>query len=120
MDSLPVRLVAGAIIPSVATIVFNLFNFFFDNYQARPFPVASASTYDIAPGCVFSMIGICVAIKDRAMESKLMVTSILLILFLLAGDFLVPPFLLIDRGYMIGIVDMVAFSVLCWAIREAG
>ncbi len=120
MDSLWVKIVAGAIIPSVATVIFNLFNFFFENYQTRPLPPVSASTFDIASGCIFSLVGICVAVKDQALESKLMVLTMLLILVLLAGDFLVPAFLPVDRIHMVAGVDAVAWGALCLAIWRAG
>ncbi len=83
-------------------------------------PTASASMFDIASGCIFSIVGISVAVKDRAMESKLMVLTMLLILVLLAGDFLVPAFLSVDRLYMVLAVDAVAFVALCLAIWKAG
>ncbi len=54
------------------------------------------------------------------MESKLMVLTIFLILVLLAGDFLVPAFLSVERIYMVELVDAVAFGVLCRAIVKAG
>ncbi len=120
MDNLLVKLGAGAVIPSAATIIFNLLNFFFENHQTHPLPTASASTYDIASGCIFSLVGISVAVKDRAMESKLLVLSMLLILLWLGGDFLVPAFLSVDQLYMVPVVDAIAFGALCWAIVKAG
>jgi len=120
LDSIWVKLAAGAFIPSLATIIFNCFNFFFENYQTRPMPPVSASNFDIASGCIFSIVGISVAVKDRAMESKLMVLTIFLILVLLAGDFLVPAFLSVERIYMVELVDAVAFGALCRAIVKAG
>jgi hypothetical protein len=82
-------------------------------------PTAGASMFDIASGCIFSIVGISVAVKDRAMESKLMVLTILLILVLLAGDFLVPAFLSVNRLYMVVLVDMIAFCTLCLTIWKA-
>jgi len=120
LDSLWVKIVAGAIIPSVATVIFNLLNFFFEIYQTRPLPAVSASTFDIASGCIFSPVGICVAVKDRALESKLIVLSMGLILVMLAGDFLVPAFLPVDRLHMVVGVDAVAWGALCLAIWKAG
>jgi hypothetical protein len=115
-----VKLGAGAFIPSLATFIFNFLNFFFENYQTRPMPTVSASMFDIASGCIFSIVGISVAVKDRAMESRLMVLTLLLILVLLAGDFLVPAFLSVDRLHMVIVVDAVALGALCLAIWNAG
>jgi hypothetical protein len=120
LDSIWVRIAAGAFIPSLATIIFNLLNFFFENYQTRPMPAASASILDIASGCIFSIVGISVAVKDRAMESKLMVLTILLILVLLAGDFLVPAFFPVERLHMVVAMDAIAFCTLCLTIWKAG
>ncbi len=60
----------------------------------------------------------CVAVKDRALESKLMVTTVALILLLLAGDFLVPAFLQVDKLHMVVAIDLVAFGALCRAIQK--
>lgn len=120
MDSLWVKIVAGAIIPSVATVIFNLLNFFFENYQTRPLPAVSTSIFDIASGCIFSLVGICVAVKDQALESKLILLSMALILVMLAGDFLVPAFLPVDRLHMIMGVNAVALGALCLVIWKAG
>ncbi len=114
-----VKMTAGALIPSFATIVFNLLNFLFENYSRKPLPGIDPTAYDVAAGCVFSIIGICVTAKDRAVSSRLAVTCVILILVVLLGDML-PTLLQLNKLLMVVVVDVVALSALCWSIAEAG
>ncbi len=114
-----VKITAGALIPSFATIVFNLLNFILENYSKRPLPGIDPADYDIAAGCVFSIIGICVTAKEHAISSRLAVTCVFLILFVLFGDIL-PTLLQVSKFLMVVIVDGVALAALCWSIAEAG
>jgi hypothetical protein len=52
LDSmLLLKIVSGAMIPALATIIFNLLNYFVETYRATQInPDLSASVYDIAPG----------------------------------------------------------------------
>ncbi len=49
-----------------------------------------------------------------------MVLTILLILVLLAGDFLVPAFFPVERLHMVVAMDAIAFCTLCLTIWKAG
>lgn len=120
MDSVFVKILAGALIPSFATMVFNLLSFFFERHTERQLPEIAPSTWDIASGCVFSIIGICVTAADQKTVSQLLVTGVILILVILAGDLLIPAFLSIDKLSKVVGVDVLAFGALVWSIVKAG
>jgi hypothetical protein len=119
VDSLVLKITAGAFIPSAATIIFNLLNFAFENYDKHPRPKPSESAFDIAAGCAFSLIGICVTVKNSSVSNRLLVIFACLILFLIAGDMLAPMFLDLNRLLMVVIVNTVSFAALAYAISSA-
>jgi len=60
------KITAGAAVPTIATVIFNVLNFFVDNYRNPHLPELSDSTYDVAVGCAFAILGICLAYLDRS------------------------------------------------------
>jgi len=129
---LVMKVVCGAIIPALATIIFNLLDYFVENGLPKLQPICSVAAgcplrdeglpyaiFDIAPGCAFAIVGICVNLQDRKIMLNLLVALVFLILAILAGDVL----FLIARGYRLPFiiaVDVLAFVGLSWAIAEAG
>ena len=114
-----VKIMGGAAIPSAATIVFNLLNFLFDNFGKTPLPSVSESTFDIAVGCSFAIVGICITTADRETMLKLVFLLVALI-FLVLGEHLVDVFLRWNRIVLTMGVNIIAFIGLSWAIAQAG
>jgi hypothetical protein len=109
------KIAAGALIPSVATVIFNMLNFFFENFQKSPMPLPGCSVFDIGVGCAFSLVGICVATKEHSVSSALFILFVLLLFMLLGGD-LVVVFLQWNRTYVIWITNFLSLFILSWAI----
>jgi hypothetical protein len=112
------KIIAGALIPAAATIIFNLLNFLFENYSVKQIPSINVSNFDVAVGCTFSIIGICVAAKEHETSNRLLIIFTALILILIAGELLMPIFLHIDKLYAICAVDLLALFALAWSIIE--
>jgi hypothetical protein len=86
------KITAGALIPSAATIIFNLLNFLFENRQTIPLPVAV--------GCASTLIGICVATKEQATSNKLIIMFSGLILLIIGGELLAPVLLNVKKSML--------------------
>lgn len=112
------KIVAGAAIPAIATLIFNLLNFFVDNYRNPKPPELSDSTYDVAVGCAFAILGICFA-ADKETNFKLVVLLVSLILAVLASDvlYLAAHW---NRLYLIILVNCISLAGLAWAISKTG
>jgi hypothetical protein len=110
---------AGALIPSLAVIIFNLLNFVFDNYENIPRPHLPKSVFDISVGCAFAIVGIAVTAKEKELMARLTVGSIIVILAILGVGLILPFFLIIEKGLAIWLVNILSFFVLGWAIVEA-
>lgn len=116
--ALPLKIVAGAAIPTVATLIFNLLNFFVDNYRNPQPPEFGDSIYDVAVGCAFAILGICFSNADRETTLKMVVLLVALILAVLAGDVLYLAYHW-NRLGLIFAIDFLAFVGLAWAIAKA-
>jgi hypothetical protein len=116
--SLLLRLCAGALIPSFATIIFNILNFIFENYQKTPPQTMQDSVYEVGVGCAFSMIGVCVGSKSFQFINKFLVVFVFLLLFLLMGQLsaLIWGW---PRMLIMWSTNLVALAALIWAIVEA-
>jgi hypothetical protein len=112
------KITAGAAIPTIATVIFNVLNFFVDNYRNPKPPELSDSTYDVAVGCAFAILGICFG-ADKETALKLVVLLVSLILATLAGDVLYLA-LHWNRLGLIFAVNLLSFAGLAWAIAKAG
>jgi len=112
------RVTAGALIPSFATIVFNILNFFFENYHISPMPQLQSSVFDIGVGCAFSLVGVCVASRDRAFTNNFLIIFVLLLLFILASQ-LAVLFLQWSKLWTVLVTNVVCLAALSWAIIEA-
>jgi hypothetical protein len=115
---LVLKIAAGAAIPAIATLIFNLLNFFVDNYRDPNPPKVAESTFDFAVGCAFAILGICFG-ADKETTLKLVVLLVSLILATLAGDVL---YLMLhwNRLGLIIAVNALSLLGLAWAIAKAG
>ncbi len=111
------KVAAGALIPAFATIIFNVLNFFFENYQTRPLPQLPHSVFDIGVGCAFSLVGICVAAKEHSLTNSFLIIFVGLLLMILAGQ-LLNLFLGWDKSYIVWVTNITALLTLSWAISE--
>jgi hypothetical protein len=124
---LVIKIISGAMIPALATVIFNLLNYFIDSYEKpacnNSLSELSSSVFDIAPGCAFAIVGLCMNVRDVALILRFLVCIIFLILLILAGDmlFLVmkDQILKDHRIHLILTVDLLSFIGLSWAIAEA-
>jgi len=111
-----VKILSGALVPSLATLVFNLLNFFIENYRLNPLPHPSDSTYDFSVGCIFAIFGIGVAATNPDYGRYLMTLSIILVLLLIFGEVLAPTFLNWDKFLIIWVLNALSFTALSIAI----
>jgi hypothetical protein len=114
-----VRVASGALIPSVASIVFNLLNFFVDNAGKTPMPHPTESAFDISVGCVFSILGIAITSDSKDASRWLFVCAILILLASILCEILGPAFWQWDKNIFVWIVNAISFAVLSAAIIVA-
>jgi hypothetical protein len=112
------KISAGALIPSLATVIFNALNFFFENYSKNPMPNLTVSVYDVGVGCAFSLVGVCVGSKDHAFTTAFLVIFVLLLLLILGSEVLVV-FQHFSKFWMIWTTNAISFIALTYAIIEA-
>jgi hypothetical protein len=112
------KISAGALIPSFATIIFNILNFFFENYQISPMPHLQHSVFDIGVGCAFALVGVCVATKDHALTNTFLIVFVFLLLIILGGQVLVV-LLQWSKLVVVWVTNAICFVALSWAIIEA-
>jgi hypothetical protein len=113
--SISSKLIGAVLIPSIATIIFNILSFFFEHYSTIPLPRPTESVYDVSVGCAFSLIGIAVTAKDREITRKLVI-SFVVILFLILSGFLIPVFLGWPKLYTVWAINIISIFLLSWAI----
>jgi hypothetical protein len=109
------RVSAGALIPSFATIIFNMLNFFFEHFKTDPFPPLQDSVYDIGTGCAFSLVGICVASKDPRNTNNFLLIFTALLLIILGGELLVV-IQSWNKFWVIWITNLISLVALAWAL----
>jgi hypothetical protein len=112
------KVFGAVLIPSVATIIFNLLNFFFENYQKTPLPPLTDSVYDISVGCAFSLIGIAVTVRDSDLTRQFIMLFVVL-LFLIPGGLIIPVFAHWSRFYTVWSINLMSLFVLSWAITTS-
>jgi hypothetical protein len=105
-----IKILSGALVPSLATLVFNLLNFFIENYRLNPLPHPSDSTYDFSVGCIFAIFGIGVAATNPDHGRYLMTLAIILLLLLIFGEVLAPTFLYWNKFVIIWVFNVVSFT----------
>lgn len=81
--NLPLKIVAGVLIPSLATIIFNVLNFLVDNLHTSPFPPISESVFDVSVGCTFALLGVGITSRSRNIGERYTVIAVFLILVIL-------------------------------------
>jgi len=108
------KISAGALIPSFATIVFNLLHHIVE-YAGRPMPPPPYSVYDIGVGCAFSLVGICVASKDHRKSNNFLIVFVFLLLLILAS-YLPVAFLEWSSLGLMMLTNIICFVALSWAI----
>jgi hypothetical protein len=113
------KLTAGAFIPAAATIIFNILNFFFENYRSNPLPKMPESVFDVGVGCAFSLVGVCVTAKEHALSKTFLLIFVGLLLLILGGQVLVV-FGHWEKFYIVWFTNLICFITLSWAITEAG
>jgi hypothetical protein len=112
------KIAAGALIPALATIIFNAINFVFENLHKGAVPPVQESVYDFSAGCAFSLIGVCVAIKDRTTANKIFIVFSALLLIILGCQVAVVVWGM-KKLVMIWIANIVSFVALSWSIYAA-
>jgi hypothetical protein len=115
------KITAGVLIPAFATVVFNFFNSIVDGAEKMgKLPDPPASTFDIAVGCIFAMIGICVTCSDLTKTLRMVVVCVVLILITMFVDLVLPAFYHANKYYMVAVADLLALTALSWSIWIAG
>jgi hypothetical protein len=115
------KITAGVLIPAFATVVFNFLNAIVDGAEkVGQLPDPPASTFDVAVGCIFAMIGICVTCSDQAKTLRMVVVCVGLILITMFVDMVLPAFYHANKYYMVGMADFLALTALSWSIWIAG
>jgi hypothetical protein len=117
-DNLMWRIAAGALIPAFATIIFNGLAFIIENFHAPTTPPVQQSVFDFSAGCAFSLVGLGVAIRDRAMAAKIFVVFVILLLTIL-GSQVGVVMLEFGKSYVIWTDNTISLFVLSWAIYVA-
>src|SRR3982750_1229231 len=99
MHSEVIKVTAGALIPSLAAIVFNILHYILDNNGKDPPPHMQETVWDISVACAFTIIGIAVSQKDPQDVIKLFVVFALLVLFIISVTMIIPhpSFLLLSK-----------------------
>lgn len=110
------KILGQALVPSGATVIFNLLSFFFENFHANPIPKPGASSYDFGVGCVFAIFGIGITASGAHISKGLINLSMILLLGLVFLELLAPAIWDWDKLSMIVLVDAVSFVCLCIAI----
>jgi hypothetical protein len=118
MRSAALRISAGALIPSIAAIIFNILNFFFENYGKIPLPRPNDSVFDFGVGCAFSLVGIGVTARNPEFGKNLFVLFAGLLLVQIFVDLIAPALLGSDKFWMIWISNFLSFVVLSWALLK--
>jgi hypothetical protein len=116
---LSLRIIAGVLIPSAATIIFNLLNLLVDKNPGGTTPELPASVFDVAVGCTFALFGIGIATRDRHISNVLIISSVALIMATIAIEILVPAFLHLNKIGAVLTMNGIAVLVLSWGISEA-
>lgn len=111
------NLTAGLFIPSAASIIFNTLNHLVEKGKDAPIPL---TTFDISIGCAFTIVGVAVSTQDRNKATLLFLAFIVLLLVLITTTIILSNVLGADfRSLMVGVGDLVAISVVAWAIWQA-
>ena len=116
--NLVLRIVAGVLVPSFATIIFNILNFFVENYHASPLPRPNETVFEVAVGCTFALFGIGIGAEERNRGERLIIISVLLMLAIIGVEILAPIFLRWHKFYSILVMDTTAILALSWGIFE--
>lgn len=111
------NLTAGLLIPSFASIIFNVLNHLVEKGKDAPIPL---TTFDISLGCVFTIVGVAVSAQEGDKARLLFLAFIVLLLVLITTNIILvnvlgPKF----HWLMIGVGDLLAVAVVAWAIWEA-
>ena len=114
--NLLLRIVAGVLIPSSATIIFNILNFFVENHHTSPLPKPNESVFDVAVGCTFALFGVGIATRERNRGEGLIVASVLLMLAIIGVEILAPVFLQLPKSWAVLAMDGAAILALSWGI----
>lgn len=118
--NLPLKIVAGVLIPSLATIIFNVLNFLVDNLHTSPFPPVSESVFDVSVGCTFALLGVGITSRSRNIGERYTIVSVLLILAIIAVEILAPVFLHWQKAVAIFTMDALSMLALSWGIADVG
>lgn len=113
------KVVAGALIPALATILFNALSFLLDHRSENPLPPLPDSVWDFGVGCAFSLVGIAVATRDIKLARLLPLVFVGLLMLILGGQ-LAVEFFHLSKFAVICTTDFLCGLALCWAIVEAG
>ena len=111
------KITAGALIPAFATIVFNFLNVIAESVEkGGPLPEVGASIFDVAVGCIFAIIGICVTCSNQSKILRMVVVCVGLILVTLFADMVLPVFYHFNKYNMVIVADFFALLALSWSI----
>ncbi|MGE0258233.1 MAG: hypothetical protein AB7H71_03545 [Alphaproteobacteria bacterium] len=116
--NLVLRIVAGVLVPSFATIIFNILSFFVENYHTSPLPRPNETVFEVAVGCTFALFGIGIGAEERNRGERLIIVSVLLMLTIIGVEILAPLFLQWPKFYSVLIMDTLAILALSWGIVE--
>jgi len=109
------NLLAGLLIPSGATMLFNVLGVELRNGHGAPIP---SEAYDFALGCAFSMVGVAVAQTNRNKTVKIFMYFLITLLVLIGTD-LVFRYRFVDNEIsMILLSDVIALAGATLAIWE--
>jgi hypothetical protein len=80
MDQRVINVIAGLLVPSLGSIVFNALNNLIEKGAAAPIP---PTVYDVSIGCAFTVIGIAATQKKAEKVTVYFLVFVLLLFFLM-------------------------------------
>jgi len=120
MPNSVLKVIFGALIPGLVTLVFNLLNFFFDNFQTLTTAMLSlpASTFDISVGNATAILGSCIVAKDGNVLRSVAAAFALTVIAILFCEMLVPALFHWQKIYCVVSMDLLSICVLVWVIIQ--
>ncbi len=103
---------AALLIPTAASVLFNLLNFIIENANRPNRPSIPAAVFDVSISCAFVLIGLAIGSQNKEQAQAIFI--VFLYLFLMSAILVVvAPFFLPDfRLYLILLASMVSLIVV--------
>jgi hypothetical protein len=112
------KIVFGAVIPSLGTWTFNLLNFFFEHPQTFAVATMPPSVYDIAVGNATAILGACMATRNRQILRSIGGAFAIVIFGILFFELLAPALFGMNKWYCVAAMDILSIFLLVWVLVE--